>query len=90
MKELVVGVLVIVLMLGITGFVINLGGIEYEDTVEITVEEGDTLWSIASDINPEGKYNMNEITYHIKEINNIDSSISAGDVIEVPVLKGGE
>lgn len=90
MKELVVGVLVIVLMLGITGFVINLGGIEYEDTVEITVEEGDTLWSIASDINPEGKYNMNEITYHIKEINNIDSNISAGDVIEVPVLKGGE
>jgi len=90
MREVIVIVLTIGLMLGVVGLAINVvGGIEYEDTIEITVEDGDTLWSIASKIN-NGRYNMNELIYEIKDINNIDANINIGDVIKVPVLKGGE
>lgn len=91
MREVVVSVIVVLLMVGIVGVVLStVGGVEYSSTVEVTVKDGDTLWNIASQINPNGRYNVNEIIYHIKEINQIDSTIHVGDVIEVPVLEGGE
>ena len=91
LKEISVLFIVVVLMLSVTGIALNVvGGLEYDSIEEYTVRDGDTIWEIASNANPDGRYNMNELVYEIKNINNIDSTINAGDVIEVPVLEGGE
>jgi len=91
LKEISVFIVVVVLMVGITGVALNVvGGLEYDSTEEYTVRNGDTIWGIASNANPNSRYNVNEIVFEIKDINDIDSTINAGDVIEVPVLEGGE
>ncbi|MGD9567883.1 MAG: LysM peptidoglycan-binding domain-containing protein [Sedimentibacter sp.] len=50
----------------------------------ISVKEGDTLWSIASDY-AENK-EIREVIYEISEANNIqNASIYPGDIIKVPL-----
>lgn len=51
----------------------------------LTVEEGDTLWSIASNYADSSNADIRELVYIISNENNIyNSSIFPGDVIKIP------
>ncbi|MBM7560650.1 cell division suppressor protein YneA [Fusibacter tunisiensis] len=55
------------------------------DSIELTVNRGDTLWEIASEYN---YYNedLREVVYRIKQYNNLDDSrIFVGQTLEIPV-----
>jgi len=56
--------------------------IEYE---YVTVEYGDTLWSIAKNYTPQDK-NLQDMIYSIKRHNDNISTLHVGDVIKVPKL----
>lgn len=61
-----------------TNKVFSATSIEYN---EITVSEGDTLWSIAIELDG----NIKENIYDIKKINGLDSSmIYPGQVLKIP------
>ena len=50
----------------------------------ISVQQGDTLWSIASDY--AGSKDIREVIYEISELNNIHNSpIYIGDTIKIPL-----
>ncbi|MPN47328.1 Cell division suppressor protein YneA [bioreactor metagenome] len=50
----------------------------------ISVEEGDTLWSIASTY--AGDREIREIVYNISKVNNIqNAAIYPGDIIKIPI-----
>ena len=52
----------------------------------ISVKEGDTLWSIASDY--AANKEIREVIYEISRANNIqDASIYPGDIIKIPLNK---
>lgn len=52
----------------------------------ITVEEGDTLWTIASNHAEKSKTDIRKLVYEISYENNIyNASIYPGDVIRVPM-----
>lgn len=52
----------------------------------ITVENGDTLWSIASDYAEKDNTDIRELIYEISFENSIyNASIHPGDVIKIPV-----
>lgn len=50
----------------------------------VSVEQGDTLWSIASDY--AGNKDIRQVVYEISELNNIHNSpIYVGDTIKIPL-----
>jgi len=50
----------------------------------ISVKDGDTIWSIASDYSD--KMEIREMIYNISKVNNIqNASIYPGDIIRVPI-----
>lgn len=50
----------------------------------VSVQQGDTLWSIASDY--AGSKDIREVIYEISELNNIHNSpIYVGDTIKIPL-----
>lgn len=52
----------------------------------ITVEEGDTLWTIASNYTEKSNIDIRKLVYEISYENNIyNASIYPGDVIRVPM-----
>ena len=52
----------------------------------ITIEEGDTLWSIASNYTDNSNMEIRELIYLISNENSIyNASIYPGDVIKVPL-----
>lgn len=52
----------------------------------ITVEEGDTLWTIASNYTEKSNTDIRKLVYEISYENNIyNASIYPGDVIRVPM-----
>ncbi|MBP1925321.1 hypothetical protein J2Z76_001180 [Sedimentibacter acidaminivorans] len=52
----------------------------------ITVEEGDTIWSIASNYLDKSDMEIRELVYVISNENNIyNASIYPGDVIKIPM-----
>lgn len=54
--------------------------------VEVTVDEGDSLWSLIHEYNPEFRGNMNRAIYDVKNLNGLDSSgLKAGQIIRMPV-----
>lgn len=56
-----------------------------ENYVEVTIQRGDTLWSIALNNKPES-YDTREIVYEIMMANDLeDSKLNPGDVIKVPI-----
>lgn len=58
---------------------------EKYDVIEVVVEPGDTVWSIAKANMPEGG-NLNEYVYEISANNGVkDGNIYAGQVLYVPV-----
>lgn len=56
----------------------------YNDYNKVFIEEGDSLWNIAKENNPNGE-DVRKIVYEIREINNIENEwIKPGDVIKIP------
>lgn len=54
-----------------------------------TVNEGDTLWSIARDYLPQGR-DIREYIYEIKEINQLQTSnIRIGQQLQIPIYSRG-
>lgn len=59
---------------------------EYEDTVTYYVEQGDTLWVIASRYSDNGKHDVRRVIDLIEEINDCNANIYPGDALEIPVF----
>ncbi|MFP4698555.1 MAG: LysM peptidoglycan-binding domain-containing protein [Eubacteriales bacterium] len=58
----------------------------YETTITISVQENDTLWEIASELN-NGSYDNRLLVNKIKEMNNLDSAvIRAGQKLFIPLI----
>lgn len=76
---------VVVIFVGIVRLAISSDAAkyEYEHTVYYEVEQGDTLWTIASKYTVE-KQDVRRVIEIIKNLNNCDSSIYPGDWLEIP------
>ena len=58
----------------------------YETTIPISVQENDTLWEIALEVN-NGSYDNRLLVDKIKEMNNLDSAvIKPGQKLIVPLI----
>ena len=61
--------------------------LEVESYEDYEVECGDTIWSIASDLKPQG-LNIQEFVWEIRQINNKqDCIIYPNEVLKIPVFK---
>lgn len=57
------------------------------DCQNITVNSGDTLWTLIKEVNPEYCGNMEKAVYQTCRLNNIDSAkICVGQNILIPIL----
>ena len=89
MKRIISIVLIWFLFLGVLGLALEAQSPELKDnpTRTVTVKEGQTLWSIASSINSEGRYNTNYLVSVIEDINDLDSAIiNPGQKLKVPKI----
>ncbi len=60
-------------------------GTDSEDYMVVTVEKGETLWSIAQRYNVDDKMDPRSLISKIKKINNLDSPlIYPGDKLLIP------
>lgn len=56
----------------------------YDNYIEIEVKNGDTLWKIAKENNPQNQ-DIRKVVYRIMKINKMNTAnIKPGDVIKVP------
>ncbi len=56
--------------------------------VPVTVSQGDTMWDLIREHNPNYTGNMNEAVYETKLLNNTDQGgLYAGDEILIPVFE---
>ncbi|MFW6409648.1 MAG: LysM peptidoglycan-binding domain-containing protein, partial [Halanaerobiales bacterium] len=56
-----------------------------EKYIELKVEDGQTLWAIASKNNP-GNKDIRKLVYDIKKLNKLDTvKLHPGDKIKIPV-----
>ncbi len=64
----------------------NVYSSEYESRyVEIKIEKGDTLWTIALENKPQ-KYDTRKMVYEIMRFNNLaEEYIYPGDIIKIPI-----
>lgn len=85
MRKVLLVILVWFIFISIVGLVFGEDEISYENTEVYIVEEGDTLWSIASEIN-DGSYNTNNIVYEIRKLNDGEVVINEGQEVIIPVL----
>ena len=59
-----------------------------EDWEYHTVQPGDTLWSIATEYNPDFNDDVRYITYEIKKVNGMTSStVYVGEILLVPIME---
>lgn len=77
--------LMIVLIIGLAvygiGIRINETSTDYIEE-EYTVQNGDTLWSIAEEY-ADDNTNLQEYIYKIKKVNNITSNLEVGQTIKI-------
>jgi len=86
MKKIAVVMVAMVVVFSISGLVFETNELKYTETTEVSIQQGDTLWNIASDVNSD-RYNNHKIVLEIKELNKLKSShIIPGQKIKVPVL----
>lgn len=82
-------------ILAIISFIIIIGAVlmphiavskEKVNLVQVTVEEGDTIWKIAQVYTPHGD-DVRELVYYIKQLNSLTSAqIYPGQVILIPLM----
>lgn len=58
----------------------------YEDTAQYYVENGDTLWSIATECKAEGQDTRMVIAI-IEELNGCNANIKAGQILDLPIFE---
>lgn len=57
-----------------------------ENYEELLIRSGDTLWDIALKYKP-SKYDVRDMVYKIKELNNLNTSyIIPGEILKVPLI----
>ena len=60
------------------------GTIMDQEEIEHYIVDGDTLWNLALEYMPD-KYDVRQMVYEIKEINNLDNQhIYPGQIIKIP------
>jgi nucleoid-associated protein YgaU len=53
---------------------------------QVTIQDGDNLWSLAEQYNRDAKVNIRDVVYEIYEVNGIDADdIQPGDTVFIPV-----
>lgn len=53
---------------------------------QVTVQDGDSIWSIVEQYNPDSRIDIRDVVYEVYEINDIeDGCIMPGDVIFIPI-----
>ena len=56
------------------------------EVISVTVENGDSLWNLIQEYNPQYNGNMNEAIYFVKKLNNLDTSgLYGGQVLQIPI-----
>ena len=56
------------------------------DWQEVRVSEGDSLWNLVREYNPDYDGNMNKIIYEVKVMNDLEhASLQAGQMLRIPV-----
>jgi len=86
MKKIAVVMVAMVVVFSISGLVFESNELQYTETTEVSIQQGDTLWNIASSVNSD-RYNNHKIILEIKELNKLKSPlIIPGQKIKVPVL----
>ena len=87
MKKLTVVVLAMIVIFSISGLVFESNELQYTETTEVYVRQGDTLWNIASSVN-RCRYNNHQVILEIKRLNKLDGvKIIPGQVLEIPQLE---
>ncbi|MED0675242.1 LysM peptidoglycan-binding domain-containing protein [Aneurinibacillus thermoaerophilus] len=89
-KSLLIGIIIGMGILGMANLVFaSIGGNDKPANplgVEVVVEAGDTLWSIADRYNEKAGMSINELLFYIQRENKLDSAIvHPGDHIIIPI-----
>lgn len=72
-------------LFSLTGLFRGVTASKYQETFTLMVSDGDTLWEIAAENNPQNK-DIRDVVDDIIQLNKINvSSLSAGDKIIIPV-----
>ena len=54
--------------------------------ISVTVQNGDSLWNLIQEYNPQYNGDMNEAIYFVKKINNLDTSgLYGGQILQIPI-----
>ena len=81
----------LVIMIMVFGVYSVIGASDAEAAVvrtyaQVTIQDGDNLWDIIEEYNPDANINVRDAVYDIYEINDIDDcSVNPGDTIFVPI-----
>lgn len=68
------------------GLLIIIDGLEEKDYIEVEVQPGDSLWSIAAEWTPYSEYDTNAMVKWMMEHNQKwDTVVQSGDVILIPI-----
>lgn len=86
MRKLLIILLVWVVLLGSVGMAMDNSGPEVEGTVEVRVDNGDTLWTFIQDIDGRENFDGHDIISTIRELNDIEPTdhLQEGQVITIP------
>ena len=81
----------LVIMIMVFGVYSVIGASDAEAAVvrtyaQVTIQDGDNLWDIIEEYNPDANIDVRDAVYDIYEINDIDDcSVNPGDTIFVPI-----
>ena len=87
MKNITIVTIILIAVYSLSGLVFNVNEIQYDETTEVCVRQGDTLWSIASSVN-NNSYDTRKIVNEIKNINDMDNTcIAPGQKLITPKIE---